>query len=194
MKRTYLASQASYLLSKWISMLALIEAEKTTKSKSTQTSIKKTAPNLCTYTWKGRSLQLYKVDLPNCFVAQLVRNRLFRCSTAKCYSKKFEECKRSCFHVPFEDKLLSAGQMFEQRTMQLTTEKAYQAQWVSMIKLSVVDWTSNFLKKGNSNYFSNPAKMPATIDRPDSLTSKLSESIRFETMGKSPGDENNFPQ
>lgn len=37
--------------------------------------------------------------------------------------------------------------------------------------------------------------MPATIDRPDSLTSKLSESIRFETIRrKNPGDENNFPR
>lgn len=126
-------------------MLTLIEAETTNKLKSSQTSFKKTTPILCIYTSKVRSLQLHRVDLPNFFFTQLVGNRLFRCSTAKCYSKKFEERKRSCFHVPFEDKLLNAGQMFEQRTMQLTTEKAYQPQWVSVIKLSVVDWTSNFL-------------------------------------------------
>lgn len=95
MKSTNLASQASYLVFQWISMLALIEAETTTETKSTQTSFKKTAPCLCIYFWKGRSSQLYKVDLPNFFVAKLVGNRLFRCSTAKCYSKRFEECKRS---------------------------------------------------------------------------------------------------
>lgn len=117
-------------------MLTLIEAETTNKLKSSQTS---KFQDVYIYTSKVRSLQLHRVDLPNFFFTQLVGNRLFRCSTAKCYSKKFEERKRSCFHVPFEDKLLNAGQMFEQRTMQLTTEKAYQPQWVSVNKLSVVD-------------------------------------------------------
>ena len=164
-------------------MLTLIEAETTNKLKSSQTSFKKTTPILCIYTSKVRSLQLHRVDLPNFFFTQLVGNRLFRCSTAKCYSKKFEERKRSCFHVPFEDKLLNAGQMFEQRTMQLTTEKAYQPSgclWSSFLWSieQAISW-----HKGNFQLFFKSSKMPATIDRPDSLTSKLSESIRFETMG-----------
>lgn len=175
-------------------MLTLIEAETTNKLKSSQTS---KFQDVYIYTSKVRSLQLHRVDLPNFFFTQLVGNRLFRCSTAKCYSKKFEERKRSCFHArPVRRQALERG-----TDVWTKNDATHHGEGIST-PVGVCDQAfcgrlnKQFLDtKVISNYFSNRAKCPPrSIDQIRWHRSCQNQSGLKLWGRKSPGDENNFPR
>lgn len=160
-------------------MLTLIEAETTNKLKSSQTSFK-----MCIYIpQKSDHCSCIELTYPTFSSHNLwgiVCSAVQRPSVTQRSLKSVNvlvSTSRSKTSSWTRDRCLNKERCNSPRRRHINPSGCLWTSFLWSIE-QAISW-----HKGNFQLFFKSSKMPATIDRPDSLTSKLSESIRFETMG-----------